>query len=145
MKGRKFKKTAFTEDEHAHCLFDAKRITNCKAYLDFEDCDMQGYRSTDGAVWICEDCYDAICELGHKLKIEPNTVKEIKTALNSRQKVVLSLNNVQYEIKGESEHILVLHNGETSEYENFAQMEQKQKFYGKLLKDIIDEVFVGSF
>ena len=77
------------------------------------------------------------------MKIEPNTVKEIKAAVDKGQKVVLSLDNMQYEISGDSEHILVLHNGITSEYKNYAEMEKKQKFYGKLLKDIIDDVFVG--
>ena len=50
---------------------------------------------------------------------------------------------MQYEMSGDSEQILVLHNGITSEYKNYAEMEKKQKFYGKLLKEIIDDVFVG--
>ena len=89
------------------------------------------------------DCYHTVCELGHKLKIEPNTVKEIESAVDKGHKVVLSLDNVQYEMSGDSEQILVLHNGITSEYKNYAEMEKKQKFYGKLLKEIIDDVFVG--
>ncbi len=136
---RAFKKTAVTKGDHHHCLIDAKKLS----LYDYPESEKQGYCSTDERIWFCEECYNNICELGHTLKIEPNTVKEIKTAVEKGQKVVLSLNNVQYEIKSESEHILVLHNCITSEYENFAEMEQKQKFYGKLLKEIIDDVFVG--
>lgn len=136
---RNFKKVTFTKGDHDHCLIDWKKLS----LYDYPKSEKQGYCSTDGRIWLCEECYNTVCELGHKLKIEPNTVKEIKAAVDKGQKVVLSLDNMQYEISGDSEHILVLHNGVTSEYKNFAEMEQKQRFYGKLLKDIIDDVFVG--
>lgn len=136
---RIFKKVAVTKGDHHHCLIDAKKLS----FYDYPGSEKQGYCSTDGRIWLCEECYHTVCELGHKLKIEPNTVKEIESAVDKGQKVVLSLDNVQYEMSGDSEQILVLHNGITSEYKNYAEMEKKQKFYGKLLKEIIDDVFVG--
>ena len=136
---RNFKKVAVTKGDHHHCLIDAKKLS----FYDYPGSEKQGYCSTDGRIWLCEECYHTVCELGHKLKIEPNTVKEIESAVDKGQKVVLSLDNVQYEMSGDSEQILVLHNGITSEYKNYAEMEKKQKFYGKLLKEIIDDVFVG--
>ncbi|MCD7872029.1 MAG: hypothetical protein LUG21_01745 [Clostridiales bacterium] len=136
---RTFQKTAVTEGDHNHCLIDAKKLS----FYDYPESEKQGYYSTDGRIWLCEECYNTVCDLGHKLKIEPNTVKKINSAIDKGQKVVLSLDNVQYEIIGDSEHILVLHSGVTSEYKNFAELEQKQKFYGNSLGDIIDNVFVG--
>lgn len=136
---RTFQKTAVTKGDHDHCLIDAKKLS----FYDYPGSEKQGYCSTDGRIWLCEECYNAVCERGHKLKTESNTVKEIKAAVDKGQKVVLSLDNVQYFIYKQNEEIIVMHNGVISKYKNFAEMEQKQKFYGKLLKDIIDDVFVG--
>lgn len=83
---RTFQKTAVTKGDYNHCLIDAKKLS----FYDYPESEKQGYCSTDGRIWLCEECYNTVCDLGHKLKIEPNTVKKINSAIDKGQKVVLS-------------------------------------------------------
>lgn len=127
------------ESGHEHCLFCGKEIgheTNSNIV------DMQGYSSTDDCWWACKSCFELFCQK-YEIPIIKNSVKSIEKALLNDQTIVLSKDNEQYFIYKQNEEIIVMHNGVTSEYKNFAEMEQKQKFYGKLLEDIIDDVFVG--
>lgn len=139
LKGLTFKKAAWVESGHEHCLFCGKEIG---AGTSSNIVDMQGYSSTDDCWWACENCFELFCKK-YDIPILKNSVEWIEKALLNSRTAVLSKSNKQYFIYKQNEEIIVKHNGETSEYENFAQMEQTQKFYGKLLKDIIDEVFVG--
>ncbi len=140
LKGLTFKKAAWVENGHEHCLFCGKEIghgTNSNSV------DTQGYASTDDCWWACKSCFELFCQK-YDIPIIKNSVESIEKALLNDHAIVLSKNNVQYFIsKQQNEKIIVKYNGVTSEYKSFAEMEQKQKFYGKLLKDIIDDVFVG--
>ncbi len=137
-----FRKAAVTQGDHDHCYFDAKRITNNEAYQEFEECDMQGYFSTNGHIWLCKNCFEQI-QKRHTLKEEKNTVEDVESALSQFKTVVISLENEQYIVKNAGGKITVAHNGKTSEYDDILQMERKQAFYGKPLRDIIDDIFIG--
>ena len=142
LKDKIYKKTAFTSGDHTHCLFDAKEITDNEAYLSFKECNMQGYHSKTGNVWICQDCFEEI-KKRHTLKEEKNTVEDIERALSHFKTVVISLENEQYIIKNADGKIAVAHNSKASEYDDILQMEREQAFYGKPLREMIDDIFIG--
>jgi len=138
LKNKTFRKTAWTDDDHTHCLFDAKRISN----FDIEDNDKQGYLSSDNSTWLCSDCFEEI-QKRHNLPLIKNTVKMVTDALSDYKTVVFSLKNEQYIIKNNAGVITVEHNNSVKEYESVVLMEREQIFYGKPLRDVIDELFIG--
>lgn len=137
-----FRKTAFTLGTHDHCYVDAKRITDNKAYLNFEECDMQGYYSKDGNIWLCKNCFDYI-QKRHTMREEKNTIKDIESALTQLKTVVISLENEQYFLKNENGKIVVMHNGTIKMYDDILSMEREQFFYGKPLREIMDDIFIS--
>lgn len=138
LKNETFRKTVWTGDSHTHCLFDAKRISN----YDMEDNDKQGYLSSNDRTWLCSSCFEEIRKR-HNLPIIKNTVKMVKDALSDYKTVVFSLKNEQYIIKNNAGVITVEHNNSVKEYESVMFMEREQMFYGKPLRDVIDELFIG--
>ncbi len=138
LKNRTFRKSAWIGDSHTHCLFDAKRISN----YDIEDNDKQGYLSSNDRTWICSSCFEEI-QKRHSLPIIKNTVKMVKDALTDNKTVVFSLKNEQYIIRNNAGVITVEHDNFVKEYENLLSMECEHLFYGKQLRDIIDEIFIG--
>lgn len=135
---KKFRKTAWTGKDHQHCLFDGKRISN----YDVSDNDKQGYRSTDERTWFCTECFEELKKRNHHLPIVKNTVQMVKDALSKHKTVVISLNNEQYFIKNNGKFI-VEHNGKAKEYNSVNAMEREQLFYGKPLREAIDEIYLG--
>ena len=45
--------------------------------------------------------------------------------------------------KNKDEKITVGHNGVSKSYDSILSMEREQLFYGKVLREIIDDIFVG--
>ena len=70
-------------------------------------------------------------------------VKDIESALSQFKTVVISLENKQYFIKNTDGKITVEHNGVRKSYDSILSMEREQLFYGKALREIIDDIFVG--
>ncbi len=133
-----FKKTAFTIGDHNHCCIDFKKISQ----FDYPNSEKQGYYSCADGTWFCTICFEEYAKY-RKLPLESNTVKDIEEALNKHKTVIISLKNEQYFIKNISGKINVENNEKTVEYESLTEMENAQLFYGKLLRDIIDDIFVG--
>ena len=77
------------------------------------------------------------------MPVVKNTVKDIETALLQFKTVVISLENKQYFIKNTDGKIIIEHNGVTKSYDSIISMEREQLFYGKPLREIIDDVFIG--
>lgn len=138
LENAKFKKAAVTEGNHYHCLFDAKKLSQ----YNYDNSDKQGYYSDDDCIWLCESCFREI-QKHHKLPIIKNTVKMIADALSEYKTIVFSLENKQYILKNNFEKITIEHNGVIKEYDSILTMEREQLFYGKHLRDIIDEIFIG--
>lgn len=137
---RKYRKAAVVQGDHEHCLIDAKRLSR----HNYPDGEKQGYRSTDGCIWLCESCFNEI-QKQHKLSVIKNTAESIENSLSAFKTVVFSLKNRQYVIeKNQSGSITVKSNADINEYDSIASMECSQLFYGKKLNDIIDEIFVGT-
>lgn len=139
IQSKKFRKSAWIGRDHEHCLFDGKRISN----YNISDNEKQGYESTDGWTWFCTECFDKLIKRNHKLPLVKNTVEDVKSALSQFKTVVISLENEQYFIKNAGGKITVEHNGKESEYDDILQMEREQVFYGKWLREIIDNIFIG--
>lgn len=139
IQSKKFRKAAWTGRDHEHCLFDGKRISN----YNISDNEKQGYESTDGWTWFCTECFEKLMKSNHKLPLVKNTVEDIESALSQFKTVVISLENEQYIIKNADGKIAVVHNGKVSEYGDILQMEREQAFYGKPLREIIDDIFIG--
>ncbi|MCD7723201.1 MAG: hypothetical protein LUH82_04555 [Clostridiales bacterium] len=135
---RKYRKAVVVKGDHDHCLIDAKRLSR----LDYSDCDKQGYCSSDGVIWLCEACYNEIAKR-HKLSLIKNTVEAVESALLQAKTVIFSLKNEQYIINNNDHKIIVEHNGSVKEYDSILTMKRQQMFFGKYLRDIIDELFVG--
>ena len=135
---RKYRKAAVVDGDHDHCLIDAKRLSK----HDYSDSEKQGYCSTDERIWFCEDCFEKI-QKHHKLSIVKNTVETVKNSLRNNSKVIVSLNNEQYFLKNENDKIVVKHNGAVKMYDDILSMEREQLFYGKPLREIIDDIFIG--
>ena len=138
LKGLKFKKCAWTVGDHQHCLFCGKEFTNDE--YDYETA-KQGYRSTTDCWWACSECFNEFTK-EHKIPVEKNTVQMIKDALTEHKTVVISLNNEQYFIKNNGK-ITVEHNGSIKEYDSILSMEREQMFYGKPIREAIDEIYLG--
>lgn len=138
LKNVNFRKTAVTEGDHHHCLFDAKKLSR----YEYTDSEKQGYCSSDGQVWLCKNCFEEI-QKRHKLSVIKNTVKTMEDALSEHKTVVFSLENKQYIIKNSSQKITIEHNSVLKEYDSILTMEREQLFYGKHLRDVIDEIFIG--
>ena len=79
----------------------------------------------------------------YNLPVVKNTVKDIEVALSQFKTVVISLENKQYFIKNTDGKITVEHNGVRKSYDSILSMEREQLFYGKALREIIDDIFVG--
>ena len=140
LKGLKFKKTAWTKkNNHTHCLFCGDEITNEEYNYHTEK---QGYASTTKFWWSCPECFDVFTQK-YNLPVVKNTVKDIETALSQFKTVVISLENKQYFIKNTDGKITVEHNGVRKSYDSILSMEREQLFYGKALREIIDDIFVG--
>lgn len=75
--------------------------------------------------------------------ITKNTIETVRTALSNYKTVVFSLKNKQYIIKNNAGVITVDYNNTIEKYENIEIMEHTNLFYGKLLKDIIDNIFIA--
>lgn len=135
---REYRKAAVVNGDHDHCLIDAKRLSK----HDYSDSEKQGYCSTDGKIWFCKDCFEKI-QKNHKLSVVKNTVETVKNALSNNSKVIVSLNNEQYFLKNENDKIVVEHNGVIKMYDDILSMEREQLFYGKPLREIIDDIFIG--
>ena len=138
LKNKEFRKAAWTVGDHEHCLFDGKRISN----YDNDDNDKQGYVSTTGWVWLCTDCFEALKQKGYNLPLTKNSVNMVKEALNEHKTVVISLNNEQYFINNNGK-IIVEHNGSTKEYDSINAMEREQMFFGKPIREAIEEIYLG--
>lgn len=138
LKDKCFRKVAWVNYGHQHCIFDGTRISN----YDIDENERQGYQSTDGRVWFCPTCFELTAKR-HNLPLIKNTVQMIEDAMINDKKVVISLKNDQYFVKQESDKIYVRHNGELFEYDSIEEMERRQLFYGKLINEIIDEIFLG--
>lgn len=136
-----FRKAAWSgaDGDNEHCLFDAKEISN----YDKNDNDKQGYCSDKGT-WLCASCFEELIKR-HDVKVRKNTISSIENALRRFSKVVISLNNEQYFIKYENDKIIVEHNGIVKTYDSILSMEREQLFYGKPLREIIDDVFLGFY
>ena len=133
-----FRKTAFTIGDHDHCCIDFKKLSR----LDYPESEKQGYYSSTDGTWFCTTCFEEYTKY-RKLPIEKNTIEDIESALKNHQAVVVSLNNEQYYIKNISGKISVEHGEATIKYDSIADMENNHLFYGKLLSDIIEDIFVG--
>ena len=121
LKGLKFKKTAWTKkNNHTHCLFCGDEITDEE----------------------CPECFEVFTQK-YNLPVVKNTVKDIESALSQFKTVVISLENKQYFIKNTDGKITVEHNGVRKSYDSILSMEREQLFYGKALREIIDDIFVG--
>lgn len=72
-----------------------------------------------------------------------NSVKDIENALHNCSNVIISLNNEQYFLKNENDKIVVTHKGAEKVYSDIFSMEREQMFYGKPLREIIDEFLLG--
>lgn len=140
LKNVKFKKTTVTDGNHYHCLFDAKKLSQ----YDYDNSDKQGYYSSDGCVWLCENCFQEI-QNRHKLPVVVNTVEMVKDALLKHKTVVISLENEQYTIKNNSGKIVIEHDGVIKVYESISSMEREQLFYGKQLREVVDDIFIGMY
>ena len=79
------------------------------------------------------------------MPVVKNTVKDIEAALSQFKTIVISLENKQYFIKNTDGKIIVGHNGASKSYDSILSMEREQLFYGKVLREIIDDIFVGSY
>ena len=140
LKGLKFKKTAWTKkNNHTHCLFCGDEITNEEYNYHTEK---QGYASTTKFWWSCPECFEVFTQK-YNLPVVKNTVKDIELALSQFKTVVISLENKQYFIKNTDGKITVEHNGVRKSYDSILSMEREQLFYGKVLREIIDDIFVG--
>ncbi len=140
LKGLKFKKTAWTKkNNHTHCLFCGDEITNEEYNYHTEK---QGYASTTKFWWSCPECFEVFTQK-YNLPVVKNTIKDIETALSQFKTVVISLENKQYFIKNTDGKITVEHNGVRKSYDSILSMEREQLFYGKVFREIIDDIFVG--
>ena len=141
-KGMKYKKSAWIDygdqESHEHCLFCAKRIS-CG---DAVDNDQQAYESSDERAWLCSDCFEKLLSY-HKIALIPNNVTMVETGLNEGKTVTFSLNNERYILKKTDEKICVSHNGNKKFYSSFSEMKSNQKFYNKILDEVIDEIFMS--
>ena len=90
----------------------------------------------------CPECFEVFTQK-YNLPVVKNTVKDIESALSQFKTVVISLENKQYFIKNADGKIIVEHNGASKSYDSIISMEREQFFYGKLLGEIIDDIFVG--
>lgn len=135
---RDYRKTVVVQGDHNHCLIDAKRLSR----HDYDDSEKQGYCSTDGRIWFCKDCFEKI-QKRHKLSEIKNTIGTIENALRNNSNVIISLNNNQYFLKNENDKIVVMHNESIKIYDDILSMEREQQFYGKSLREIIDDIFIG--
>lgn len=136
---KSLQKTAVTKGDHYHCLFDAKRLSQC----DYFDSEKQGYCSTDGRIWFCKDCFEKV-QQKHKLSVVKNTIETVENALRNYSDVIISLNNEQYFLENENGKIVVKHNGSVKIYDDIPSMEREQQFYSKPLKEIIDDIFIAE-
>lgn len=134
-----FRKAAWTkaDGDHTHCLFDAQKISN----YDIDDNDKQGYCGDKGT-WFCASCFEELIKR-HNVKVEKNTISSIENALRRFSNVIISLNNEQYFLENKDGKITVEHNGVSKSYDSILSMEREQLFYGKVLREIIDDIFVG--
>ena len=133
----RFRKAAFTLGDHDHCCIDFRKLSQ----IDYPESEKQGYYSSVDGIWFCTTCFNEYAKY-RKLPLERNTIREIEAALEKHQAVVISLDNEQYFIKNAGS-ITVEHNGTAKEYESISDMENRQLFYGKLLCENIDFIFVG--
>ena len=132
-----FRKQSFTRGDHDHCFICGQRLSQ----YSYSDSEKQGVHSECGGIWFCTTCFNEYAKY-RKLPLERNTIREIEAALEKHQTVVISLDNEQYFIKNAGS-ITVEHNGTVAEYKSIADMESCQLFYGKLLRENIDFIFVG--
>lgn len=121
---------------HIACLMP-KKISN----YDIDDNDKQGYCGDKGT-WFCASCFEELIKR-HNVRVEKNTILSIENALRRFSNVIISLNNEQYFLKNKDEKITVEHNGVRKSYDSILSMEREQLFYGKVLREIIDDIFVG--
>lgn len=135
---REYRKAVVVQGDHDHCLIDAKRLSS----HDYDDSEKQGYCSTDGNIWLCENCFNEI-QKRHNLSVIENTVESIENDLSEFKTVVFSLENQQYIIKNHSGKIIVEHKDCIKKYDNLLSMMREQLFYGEYLRNIIDKIFVG--
>ncbi len=136
-KNAMFRKSSCTYGDHDHCFICGKRLSQ----HNYSDSEKKGYHSDCGEIWFCTTCFIKYAKY-RKLPLERNTIHEIEAALEKHQRVVISLDNEQYFIKNAGS-VTVEHNGTVTEYESIADMENRQLFYGKLLRENIDFIFVG--
>lgn len=138
LKDKCFRKVAWVNYGHQHCIFDGTRISN----YDIDENERQGYQSTDGRVWFCPTCFELTAKR-HNLPLIKNTVQMIEDALINNKKVIISLRNDQYFIERKAGKICVCRKDEIVEYNSIEEMEAKQPFYGKCIGEIIDEIYIG--
>jgi hypothetical protein len=66
----------------------------------------------------------------------------VQEALLEHKTVIISLNNDRYIIKNKGD-IIVEHHGIVKEYESTLMMEREQLFFGRALREAIDEIYLG--
>ena len=139
VKGLTFKKESWIGDDHDHCLFCWKKISD---YALNGEVEKQGFHSTDRSWWACPDCFEEFKKY-YDVPLLKNTVKMIEDALINDKKVIISLRNDQYFIERKAGKICVCRKDEIVEYNSIEEMEAKQPFYGKCIGEIIDEIYIG--
>ena len=102
----------------------------------------EGYSTIDEGLWVCPQCYEDFKNY-YDMPLIPNNVTMVETGLNEGKTVTFSLNNERYILKKTDEKICVSHNGNKSSYSSFSEMKSNQKFYNKILDEVIDEIFMS--
>lgn len=102
----------------------------------------EGYSTIDEGLWVCPQCYEDFKNY-YDMPLIPNNVTMVETGLNEGKTVTFSLNNERYILKITDEKICVSHNGNKSFYSSFSEMKSNQKFYNKILDEVIDEIFMS--
>lgn len=136
-KKSKFRKVACVSGDHYHCDICGQRLSQ----HDYSDGEKQGYYSSIDGTWFCTSCFEEYQKY-RKLPTINNTVKMVQEALLEHKTVIISLNNDQYIIKNKG-NIIVEHHGIVKEYKSTLMMEREQLFFGRALREAIDEIYLG--